>query len=442
MGLSMTRARADGLILVSLGALVFLLLGCFLEASTTKSFNDFKASYYSSKCLIQHCDPYDQANLTRFYHAEEGDRSSDSPIYRTIATSNVYLPTSLTFMVPLALLHYGPAHVGWMALIAGSFLLASLLMWDLGAAYSPVVAGCLVGFLLANSELLLFSGNPAGIAVSLAIIAAWCFVRERYVYAGMLCLVISLAFKPHDAALIWLFFLLAGGTYRKRALQTLALFLVFAVPTVLWVTHLSPHWVQEVSANLLPLSERGAMNDPGPSSAGGHGLGMITDLQTVISMFRDDPRIYNPVSYLICAPILLIWMFVTFRKRPSASRAWFGLAAISALTMLPIYHRQYDAELILLSVPACLLAWSRGGRVGKFALAINVLAFVVIGDIPWTILLALVQRIPAANGSTAARLMVMVQVLPVPLTLLALGIFYLWLYARWRPELADAAEPA
>jgi len=58
----------------------------------------------------------------------------------------------------------------------------------------------------------------------------------------MLCLVVSLALKPHDAALIWLFFLLAGGTYRKRALQTLALFLVFAVPTVLWVTWLSPHW--------------------------------------------------------------------------------------------------------------------------------------------------------------------------------------------------------
>ena len=438
----MTRARADGLILVFLGSLVFLLLGCFLEISTPKSMNDFKASFYSAKCLVQHCDPYDQANLTRFYHAEEGDRSTDSPIYRTIATSNVYLPTSLTFMVPFALLHYGPAHVLWMTLIAASFLLASLLMWDMGADYSPVVAGCLVGFLLANSELLIFSGNPAGIAVSLAIVAAWCFVRERFVLAGMFCLVVSLAFKPHDAALLWLFFLLAGGTYRKRALQTLALFLVFAIPTVLWVTHLSPHWVQEVSANLLPLSARGGMNDPGPASAGGHGLGMITDLQTVISMFRDDPRIYNPASYLVCAPLLLIWMFVTFRNRPSASRAWFGLAAISALTMLPIYHRQYDAELILLTVPACLLAWSRGGRAGKLALAVNALAFIIIGDIPWTILLALVQAVPATQGGLSGRLIMMVQVFPVPLMLLAVGIFYLWLYVRWTPTLADSAEAA
>jgi hypothetical protein len=344
-------------------------------------------------------------------------------------------------MMPFALLHYGPAHELWMTLIAASFLLASLLMWDVGAAYSPVVAGCLVGFLLANSELLIFSGNPAGIAVSLAIVAAWCFVRERFVYAGMLCLVISLAFKPHDAALIWLFFLLAGGTYRKRALQTLALFLVFALPTVLWVTHLSPHWVQEVSANLLPLSAHGAMNDPGPASSGGHGLGMITDLQTVISTFWDDPRIYNPLSYFICAPLLVLWMLVTFRNRPSTSRAWFGLAAISALTMLPIYHRQYDAELILLTVPACLIAWSRGGWIGKLALAVNALAFVIIGDIPWTILIAIVQRIPATQGSVSGRLMMMVQVFPVPLMLLVTGAFYLWLYVRWTAAPRDAAEP-
>jgi hypothetical protein len=415
----MTRARTDGLILLFLGSLVFLLLGCFLESATPKSMNDFKASYYSARCLVEHCDPYDQRNLTRFYHAEEGDRSTDSPIYRTIATSNVYLPTSLTFMVPFAFLHYGPAHVLWMTLIAASFLLAAFLMWELGAEYSPVVAGFLVGFLVANSELLLFTGNPAGIAVSLSIVAAWCFVRERFVYAGMLCLVVSL--------------LLAGGTYRKRALQTLALFLVFAVPTVLWVTWLSPHWVQEVSANLLPLSAHGAMNDPGPASSGGHGLGMITDLQTVISVFRDDPRIYNPVSYLICAPLLLIWMIVTLRNRPSAQRAWLGLAAIAALTMLPIYHRQYDAELILLTVPACLLAWSGGGVVGKLALAINAIGFAVVGDLPWAILLAVVRHVPVSNDGFSGRLIMMVQVFPVPLMLLAMGVFYLWLYVRWSP---------
>ena len=36
-----------------------------------------------------------------------------------------------------------------------------------------------------------------------------------------MCLAISLMLKPHDAGLVWLYFLLAGGIYRKRALQAL-----------------------------------------------------------------------------------------------------------------------------------------------------------------------------------------------------------------------------
>ncbi len=436
----MTRARIDGLILLILGSLVFIAFGWVFVSSTPKSMNDFKAPYYGAKCLLAHCDPYDRENLTRLYHAEEGERATDSAIYRSIATTNVYPPSSLIFMVPFAFLHYGPAHLLWMALIAASFLLAAFLIWDTAANISPAISGCLVGFHLANSELLLFTGNPAGIAVSLSVIAAWCFLREKFVHFGILCLAVSLALKPQDAGLIWLFFLLAGGMYRKRALQTLALVVAFALPIVAWVTYLSPHWMQELAANLLPLSAHGAMNDPGPASSGGHGLAMITDLQTVVSEFWDDPRIYNPVSYLICAPLLLAWMFVTFRNRLSVSRAWFGLAAIAALTMLPIYHRQYDAKLILLTVPACMIAWSRGGLAGRLALGINAVAFIFVGDLPWAILMGLVKNLPFSLGGISGRMSIMIQVFPVPLALLAMGIFYLWLYIRWSPEPCTPAD--
>jgi hypothetical protein len=404
--------------------------------------NDFKAPYYGAKCLLEHCDPYNRGNLTRLYLSEEGERATDSVIYRSIATTNVYPPSCLIFMVPFAFLHYGPAHLLWMALIAASFLLAAFLIWDAGAAISPAISGCLVGFHLANSELLLFTGNPAGIAVSLSVIAAWCFLREKFVHLGILCLAVSLAIKPQDACLIWLFFLLAGGTYRKRALRTLVLVVAFALPAIAWVTYLSPHWMQELSANLAPLSAHGAMNDPGPASSGGHGLAMITDLQTVISEFWDDPRIYNPVSYLICAPLLLAWMLVTARNRLSVSRAWFGLAAIAALTMLPIYHRQYDAKLILLTVPACMLAWNRGGITGRLALTINAAALIFVGDLPWAILMNLVRILPTSNGGISERVTIMIQVFPIPLSLLAMGTFYLWLYIRWSPEPCTPPEPA
>ena len=35
---------------------------------------------------------------------------------------------------------------------------------------------------------------------------------------------------------------------------------------------------------------------------GAHTLGMVISLQTVVSLFRDDPRLYNPATYLIAGP--------------------------------------------------------------------------------------------------------------------------------------------
>jgi hypothetical protein len=432
--------RRDGLIFLLLGSAVFLLLGCFLESATSKSMDDFKASYYGAKCLLHRCDPYDRNNLTFLYHAEEGQRPTDTVIYETIATTNVYLPPTLAFLVPLAFFHYGPAHILWMVLIAASFLLAAFLMWEVAAKISPELSGCLIGFFIASNELLIFTGNAAAIAISLAIVASWCFVRERFARAGVVCLAISLCLKPHDAGLIWLFFLLAGASYRRRALQTLGVVIALSAPMVLWVTYLSPHWIQELTSNLVPLSAHGGINDPGPASSGGHGVGMITDLQTVISVFRDDPRIYNTVSYFVCGSLILVWMFTTIRNSRSTSRAWIGLAAIASLAMLPIYHRQYDAKLILLTVPACMLVWSKGGRAGWAALFINAVGFIIVGDLPFAILLNMMTVIPVSSKGISGRLLTMAQVFPVPLALLAMGLFYLWLYIRWSPEQCTLTE--
>ena len=53
----MTRARQDGLCLLLLGSVVFLLLGTVMERSSVISMVDFKAVYYGAKCLVQHRDP-------------------------------------------------------------------------------------------------------------------------------------------------------------------------------------------------------------------------------------------------------------------------------------------------------------------------------------------------------------------------------------------------
>jgi hypothetical protein len=161
------------------------------------------------------------------------------------------------------MLPWGLAHTLWMGLIAAALILAGFLIWNLGADYSPVVSGALIGFFLANCELMMVIGNIAAIAIGLCAVAVWCFLRARFVAAGILLFAISLAVKPHDSGLVWLYFLLAGGIHRRRALQTLLTAVVLGLPGVLWTWIVSPNWMQEMRSNLLAFSAPGNPSDPG-----------------------------------------------------------------------------------------------------------------------------------------------------------------------------------
>jgi len=430
----MTKAQLDGLYLLLLGSVIFDLLGMIVESSAVVTTVDYKVVYYSARCLIRHIDPYQENEVLRVYQAESADRPLESEKVRQIVSRYMYLPTAFAVTVPFALLPWGPAHILWLTLTIGSVIVASFLIWNVGADFAPIVSGILIGFFLANSEVLVVLCNPAGIAVSLCVVAAWCFIRERFVPAGILCLAVSLAVKPQDAGLVWLYFLLAGGVYRKRALQTLLATLVLGLPGILWVWTVAPNWLQEWRSNILAFSVHGGINDPGPASTGGHGLGMLVNLQAVLSVFRDDPHFYNPVSYLICVPLLLLWLIVTLRSRPSPAKAWIGLAAIAALSMLPVYHHLYDSKILLLTVPACAMLWAEGGLIGRLALLVTAAGFVLNGDVTWAIVLGLIGRLHMPPSGLSEQLLIAVQVFPAPLILLVIGVFYLWVYARRSSE--------
>lgn len=226
----MTKARRDGLTLLVLGSLVFLLLGIALENAALAPSADFRALYYPARCLVQNSDPYLVSEVLPIYQADSAHFPGDPWKNREIATRNVYPPTAFTFMLPFALLKWGPAHILWLILTIASILYASFLMWDLGANDSPVLSGALIALFLVNSELLVISSNAAGIVVSLCVVAVCCFLRERFVWVGILCLAVSLTIKPQETGLVWLYFLLAGGVYRKRALQSLLVTIAVSLP--------------------------------------------------------------------------------------------------------------------------------------------------------------------------------------------------------------------
>lgn len=427
----MTGAQRDGMYLLLLGAAAFVLFA-FVHASVSREpMMDFRLAYDSSRCLLQGCDPYNQSDVLRLIQNGGLTYPSDSNPNMIIgAIRDVYPPSEFPFTVLFALLPFSMAQAFWVGAIAASFLLASVLLWALAARYSPILGGALLGLALAMGFPLVFYGNPGCLTVGLVGVAAGCFLLERWEVAGVVCLAAALGLKPQDAGLVWLFFLLAGGKLRLRALQSLIVTAAICLPFLLWTWHLSPHWPHELQDNLRAFTVHGGQDDPGPTATVNQGTCVITSLQALWSNLRDEPRFYNLASLSVVTPLLLLWGIVTLRTKRAGTTAWLGLAVIAPLSMLPVYHRSYDAKLLILVVPACVLLWHEAGRSRWVALALTTLTLLLTSDLFWAFVHVYVGHLHLQAQVFHGPMIAAFYSIPVPLTLLVLSCFFLWVYAR------------
>ncbi len=425
----MTKKRLTSYLLLLLSGSLSVFWGVSLQRTAPARALDFKLLYFAARCASQQCDPYQSTQIERFFQAQERDRSLDSTI-RRVETHLTYPPTIFSVVAPFALLPWETARVLWLIVSAVCLLIAAYLMWHLGAKYAPDPVLLLICFLIANCQIIFLTENAAGLAVSLCIIAAWCMVENRFVAVGVLCLALSLIIKPHDAGFVWLFFLLAGASHRKRAIQTLLLAVVLSVPAIVWISHVSPHWAQEWNSNLAITAGRGDTSDPGPSSVTGHTPNMIISLQTIFSLIQDEPHFYNTATYLVFAPLFLLWAFKVVRDRFSQESSWMAFAAIVPLTMLVTYHRPYDAKLLLLAIPACAMLWAKGGKVARWAFALTSAGVFFTADIPLGMIVVFAERLHLEPIGLMGKALTILLDRPAPLVLLAMSIFYLTVYLR------------
>ncbi|HEV2484228.1 MAG TPA: hypothetical protein VGT08_01745 [Terracidiphilus sp.] len=127
---------------------------------------------------------------------------------------------------------------------------------------------------------------------------------------------------------------------------------------------------------------------------------------------------------------MLVWSFATLLLRFSPARARLALASIVPLALLVTYHRTYDAKLLLLVVPACTMLWAERGLTGRLALVTTTAGVISTGDYPLTILYILTENPHWDTAGFFGKMLSVVLTRPVPLILLMMGIFYLWVYVR------------
>jgi hypothetical protein len=433
-------------------AFILVVLSCGLSvgwgvhlAQTPNGFADVKGLYYASRCFLEGHSPYLTNEVAAVYRAERVPGPAESAMFLQTVTVNMNLPPTFVLFAPLALLSFKAANTILLSMAAVVLVAAAWLVWRQGAHYAPAASLALICFLLANNEIAFEGGNTAVLIMGLSVLGAWCLAEDRFGLVGVFCLGLSLAIKPHDCGFIWLYFLLAGGIYRRRALQALAVAAAPIVAGVLWFGHAVPHWLQDYQASMKTISGDGGLNQPGPFAITGHGGGIIIDLQSAITVVCSNPKIYNAISYAVCGALLLFWAWRTMQLRGSRARVWLGLAAAMAPTFLITYHRGQDAKILLLAVPACMMLWSKRNETehrvrGRLALLLIGLAIVSTADVPLTVWEVLRPFSPVGMGGIFGKALAMVLLVPTPMILLAMGIFYLWVYVKSDAILAEPVK--
>lgn len=427
---AINSTRRKALLCLLLSAAISITWGSAIAANSYSGVPGFKGVFYASDCLLNSKDPYNPAVMEQVYRSEGGKfplKPADSFLFRHALLICVNLPTSLFLIAPFAMLPWKFAVLIWMTLNIIALSTAAYVIWATSGNCAIRPATLLIALVLANSELIVAMANLSGIAVSLCILAVVCFLENRLARIGALCLGISLVLKPQLGGLVWFYFLLAGGIHRKRALQSLLVVAAMVLPSVLWVSDIAPQWPKELRANLHALSAPGSVNDPGPSSLTFRSVDTVISLQSTFSLIRDNPGFYNPASYVTCGLLLLAGAIRTLKSSFTKQNAWFALASLAMLSMLPVYHRGYDAKLLLLAVPACALLWREGGRMKWLAGVMTTLAIASTSDIPVTILLGLMNGMKHID-TVQGRFLTALFFHPAPLVLLATGSFYLWVY--------------
>jgi hypothetical protein len=358
------------LLVLGISAVIFFAVG---GARAFRFSHDLVPVYTGAGCLLHGCDPYDTSQLQQEFF-RRGGRVVDLPSWEIDVP--VYPPSTFLVLTPLALLRYPMARLLWFLLNGCLFIFSAVLVLSACPQSHRWLATTLGSLILATSGILLVLGQPAALAISLVIISSYLFLRTRYLPLGALLLMLSLAVKPQIGGLIALYFL-AQKLYRRYAAVALvgALALLLFAGLLFKVRPQSANWTSTLRTNLAATLSPGGSADPRPANQ--VAVGDI-NLQSLTSIFFAEAGTFNLVAYAVFLGLVAMWILVIPWSSMSPEMQLLALAALSILSLMPVYHRFYDTRLLLLTLPAVIAVFQRRRFLGALIAVLTVLAVISV----------------------------------------------------------------
>jgi len=325
----------------------------------SQNWNDFLSPYIQSDAWRHGRDPYSSRELIRAWPIEIPrpafvDRdAAEGTLQKKRGIPTPYPLTALVVLSPFTTLRWKAAELLWSTL---SIVLVSATFFALLALYNHGrldVRGQLflaAGLLLAPIHTGLATANPAMLAIGLSALALWATQSGKPWAAGVL-LGLAVCIKPPIGACLLLYTCLR----RDWKLVATAVALVSGAMLLgVWRMYVAGvPWLSSYLDCSRHIFERGSLAD---FTSGDPVRFNMVDLRILVYALFGNAPLAQALPLLCGAVLLAAWYYgITIDGKASG----LDLSTLFSLSLLPIYHRFYDAALLVWPVCWTILAASQ-----------------------------------------------------------------------------------
>ena len=334
--------------------------------------NDFLSPYIQSRAWIRGMDPYAPENLVKLW--PEGKPmftfvrrdAADGTLVAKRGVPSPYPITSFVVLASLALVPWRLAESLWIIsnLCAVGMIICGLVRIA-GVSWRDSKTWIFGAFVLALAPIHtgLATENAAIFVVCLCVVALWAAAYSRENLAGIL-LALAICVKPQ----VGLFFLLFYGVQRRWRIAWVAgaasgVIAVIAIGRLLLA---GIPWLTSYVENSRSIFAPGAIND---FTAANPIWFQMVNLQVAFHPLLRTIGATNLCAIGLGAVLIWGWLWLAV-KTDQMSSIFLSLSALAVISLLPIYHRSYDAALVVFPLAWSLLEEHRQPLVSRGCLAL------------------------------------------------------------------------
>lgn len=373
-----------------------------LRFAHAANFNDFISPYIQTRAFLSGIDPYSSQNLLRLWPADSEhydflahDFAEGTLVYKH-GIPTAYPLTAFVLLIPVAALPWTIAHPVWLVITVFSFAVAVVSLMRMARLF-PSTRRSLIFLILALALAPFHTGLAAGSIVTVAVAACAAAVcaaeHDRDVLAAVL-LAVAVSLKP-QIGLPFLFYYLLRRRWRIATVSA-GVVAILAVLALVRLTASGMPWLQNYLYDNRVLLGPGSLGDFTEKDPLRFGLVNFQVAAYTILQNRDHAMV---AAFAVAAVAGLIWLLLFFRSG-NEHNALLELSTLALLSLIPVYHRFYDAALLIFPLAWSLTALTaQNGRVRVLArsiLAVIILVFLVPGG-------TILEQFQQAGHFTAVR---------------------------------------